>query len=157
MAGILHIELGLTLRVYVILSLVVVSDFTCARVENDTRHAWHTGIAYAHLSGTTYLRLHGRYKPCRSLCEEPKKNHRRFLGLEHAKFSLYEKFNNCRRPYRPVSTERKKSATVSEYTPGLDFRCHGRDINCTIHAFVRSFVHLFIHSTHITSSSSSKL
>ena len=40
-AGVLHIELGLKIRVYVLRCLVVVSECTGAWVENDTRPARH--------------------------------------------------------------------------------------------------------------------
>ena len=33
------------------------------------------------------------------------KNHMRLLGLEYAKFSLREKWNNCLHPYRTVIVE----------------------------------------------------
>ena len=59
MAGVLHIELGLKIGVYVLRWLAVVSDSTGARVENDTRPAWHKqytnnkqGITYAHLTAS---------------------------------------------------------------------------------------------------------
>ena len=55
---VLHIELGLKIRAYVLRWLAVVSDCTGSLGENDTRsarhkqytHSTHTRIAYAHLT-----------------------------------------------------------------------------------------------------------
>ena len=54
MAGVLHIELGLEIRVYVLRRLAVVSDCAGARVENDTRPARHKNSTH---TDTTYANL----------------------------------------------------------------------------------------------------
>ena len=49
------------IRVYIVRYLIVVSDFTCVRVEYDMipdmldTNSTHTGITYAHLTGSTRL------------------------------------------------------------------------------------------------------
>ena len=53
--GVLQIDLGLKMRIYVRCWLHVISDYTSAQDENNTRRArhkqyTHTGIAYAHLT-----------------------------------------------------------------------------------------------------------
>ena len=47
-AGVLHIELGLKMRVYVLRWLAVISDCTGALVENDTRPARHKQHMHGH-------------------------------------------------------------------------------------------------------------
>ena len=71
MAGVLHIELGLKLWIYVLRWLGVVSDCTGIRVENNNRYArykqyTHMGIPYAHPSHHTLQKYAMYVIPARS-------------------------------------------------------------------------------------------
>ena len=52
-AGVLHMELSLKILIYVLYSLVVDSDCTCARVEANIRRARHKSYTHAQ-TGITY-------------------------------------------------------------------------------------------------------
>ena len=55
------------------------------------------------------------------------------LGLEYAKFSLHEKWNNWPHPYRTVIAKRIKHHSPPDDTPlGLTLAFHGRDITYKI-------------------------
>ena len=86
--------------------LAVVSDCTGARIKNDTRHArhkqyTHTGIAYVHLIAPHTCDYMGYVRHVGHATRRSK-NHMWVRGLEYAKFSLHEKWNNCPHPYRTV-------------------------------------------------------
>ena len=102
---VLHIELELKIRVYVLCWLAVVSDCIGTLVKNDTRPARHKQYTHGHRiclpHRTTLLWLHGLCMPCRARCEKQQKI-TWLLGLKYAKFSLHEKWNNCQHPYRTV-------------------------------------------------------
>ena len=100
-AGVLHIELGLTIRVYGLRKWTVVSDCTGARVENDIQPARHKQYTNRHRicpsHRTTLLWLHSLCTPCRHAARSSK-NNMWLLGIEYAKLSFHKKWNNCPHP-----------------------------------------------------------
>ena len=96
MAGVLHIELGLKIRVYVLqaLGLKTIPDLL------DT-NSTHTDIAYANLTAPHSCDYMGYVRHVGHAARSSK-NPMRLLGIEYAKFSLHEKWNNCLHPYRTV-------------------------------------------------------
>ena len=115
-AGVIHIELGLKTRMYVLHWLaVVVLGLNTISDKLDT-NSTHTGIAYSHLTCTTHLWLHGL---CTAHCEKQQKSQCPF-GLEHAKFSFHKKWNNCVHPYLTVSivwnmSDRQRKTELKNY------------------------------------------
>ena len=146
MAGVHNIELGLKIRVYVLRWLTVVSDCIGALVENDTRPArhkqyTHRGIAYAHLTAPHscdymgYIRHVGHAAWSR-------KGHLWLLELEYAKFSLYEKWNNCPHPLPDCHRLMDWTpSTAGEYTLAVTIEFHGRDISYKIHSLIHTYKH----------------
>ena len=61
----------------------------------------HTGIAYAHLTAPGTCDYMG-YVQNVGHSARSCKNHLWLLRLEYAKFSLYEKWNNCPHPYQTI-------------------------------------------------------
>ena len=105
-------------------ALAVVSDFTDARIKNNTRRARHKQythrhhICARHLQHKSVTTIHGLRTPCRARCEKQQKSPVIF-GLDYVKFSFHEKWNNCPHPYRMVSVERKKHEQPPENIPRI--------------------------------------
>ena len=98
MAGVLHIQLGLQIRVYALRWLAVVSDCTGARVENDTRPARHKPAHTwaSHMPTSLHPHTHVTIGYVRHVVHAARrsKTHLWLLGLEDAKFSHHEKSYN---------------------------------------------------------------
>ena len=92
-------------------------------------------IAYAHLTCTTHLWVHGLCMPCRACCEKQEKL-LWLLELEYAKFSVQEKWNYCLHAYLIVSTKGTKHMRPLKNTPlGLTLGFHVGIIVSIIHSF----------------------
>ena len=105
----LHRKVGLKILGFVLIWLAVISDCTDARIENDTRHARqtvHTQISYMVTSPPSHTGDCMSYVRHVGHTATINKNHQWLLGLEYAKFSIHEKWNNCPHAYWTVSPER---------------------------------------------------
>ena len=96
----------------------------------------HMGIAYAHLTASYTCDYMGNVRYVEHAAKSSK-NHIWLLGLEYAKFSLHEKWNNCSHPYRTVIaswiTYHQPSENISL---GFILGFQGRDISYKIHSFL---------------------
>ena len=99
----------------------------------------HTGVAYSHLTAPHSFDYMGYVRHVGHAARS-RKNHMWLPGLEYAKFSLHEKWNNCLHPYRTVIAERTNYHRPPENTPlGLTLWFHGRDISYKMHSFIHSY------------------
>ena len=81
-----------------------------------------------HLTCTTHHCLHGQLcMPC-TWKKAAQINDYLLLMLEHANFSLHEKWNNCINPYLTVSTKQTKHERLENTPLGLTLGFHQLDI-----------------------------
>ena len=96
----------------------------------------HTGIAYSHLIEPNICDYMGCVRHVGHAARSSK-NHLWLLGLEIAKFSLREKWNNYPHPHWTVIAYRIKHHRPPENTLlGVTFVYHRRDISYKIYSFV---------------------
>ena len=146
MAGVLHIELGLKIRVYVLRWMAVVGECTGARVENDTRPAGHKQCTHGHCICSPHVIDH-YIDYVRHVGHAARSNHLRLFGLEYDKFSLHEKWNNCPHSCQTVIANGLNTIDCSRIHPWAWLSgFHRRDISYKIHIFIHPCTVIYLTS-----------